>query len=589
MPYRIERSLTRGGFLCRITLICTTLLFVSACGGGSDGNAPPVGDNTPPDSGEAQTDRTPPSPPTSLAGAATSPSEINLSWSGATDNVAVAGYKVYRGGVVIATVTNASHTESGLTASTQYCYDVSALDAAGNESAHSAQTCATTAALADTTPPTLTSTSPVDAAADVAVDVTLNAVFAEAMDAATLNTATFLLKDASDNPVSGTVTYTGATASFVSAEILAPRETYTATITVGAKDAAGNPLATNYSWTFETGLAAYEITAIDDDPADGDEVLFTLVTDLNEKGEIAGEAIRTSEDSEQESIAFLWREGRLIDLGALNTAVRESRAQGINDRSEAIGWSYPPENGRPGFLWREEKMSAIDLDDAYAINNAGQVVGYINRVQDAELISVPVAWNAGQITELRGLENPWNINDAGDIVGFSYVALQPQAALWRAGVVTHLGLLPGAFSSQAFDVNREGLIVGTNEFAPPAASSYERAFLWQSGDMMELPRLADDHSSSNAEGINDRGDVVGRSGADAFSATIWLDSEPHNLNDLIASDDPLKPYVTLLEAREINNRGQIIAQGTDSRRSGSFTGYLLTPKRALNAAANSQR
>ena len=36
-------------------------------------------------------------------------------------------------------------------------------------------------------------------------------------------------------------------------------------------------------------------------------------------------------------------------------------------------------------------MTAIGLEDAYAINNAGQVVGYVNRVAGAEVLSVAVA------------------------------------------------------------------------------------------------------------------------------------------------------------------------------------------------------
>ena len=63
--------------------------------------------------------------------------------------------------------------------------------------------------------------------------------------------------------------------------------------------------------------------------------------------------------------------------------------------------------------------------------------------------------------------------------------------------------------------------------------------------MIELPRVATNHTSSKAYGINDRGDVVGRSGASQFSATVWLDGEAYDLNELIASDDPLKQYITL--------------------------------------------
>ena len=50
-------------------------------------------------------DTTPPSTPTGLTATATSISQINLTWNASTDNVGVAGYKVFRNGNQIATPT----------------------------------------------------------------------------------------------------------------------------------------------------------------------------------------------------------------------------------------------------------------------------------------------------------------------------------------------------------------------------------------------------------------------------------------------------------------------------------------------------
>ncbi|KKT40126.1 MAG: Exoglucanase A [Candidatus Giovannonibacteria bacterium GW2011_GWA2_44_13b] len=86
-----------------------------------------------------------PSIPTGLIATAVSSSQINLSWTASTDNVGVAGYKVFRGGVQIAIViTGTSYQNTGLTASTIYSYTVSAYDAAGNNSAQSSSVSATT-------------------------------------------------------------------------------------------------------------------------------------------------------------------------------------------------------------------------------------------------------------------------------------------------------------------------------------------------------------------------------------------------------------------------------------------------------------
>jgi glucosylceramidase len=83
-------------------------------------------------------DTTPPSAPTGLTASGTTATSTTLSWGASTDNVAVTGYRLYRGGAQIGTTTGAtSLTDSGLTASTTYSYTVKAFDAAGNLSATS--------------------------------------------------------------------------------------------------------------------------------------------------------------------------------------------------------------------------------------------------------------------------------------------------------------------------------------------------------------------------------------------------------------------------------------------------------------------
>jgi hypothetical protein len=89
-------------------------------------------------------DTTAPSIPTSLITTATSTSQIKLTWTSSTDDVGMAGYKIYRNGAYLKSATTISTLDSGLTVSTQYCYQITAYDAAGNESAKCMQVCATT-------------------------------------------------------------------------------------------------------------------------------------------------------------------------------------------------------------------------------------------------------------------------------------------------------------------------------------------------------------------------------------------------------------------------------------------------------------
>jgi len=80
----------------------------------------------------------PPSVPTGLNAAALYSDHVNLAWIASTDNVAVTGYKVYRGGAYLGTSSGTSYTDVTVDYATNYSYTVSALDAAGNESSQSA-------------------------------------------------------------------------------------------------------------------------------------------------------------------------------------------------------------------------------------------------------------------------------------------------------------------------------------------------------------------------------------------------------------------------------------------------------------------
>jgi chitodextrinase len=84
------------------------------------------------------TDCTPPSTPTGLTSPAQTPTTIALSWAASTDNVGVAGYRVYRGATLIGSPTGTSFTDTGLSPSTAYTYTVAAYDTAGNPSPASA-------------------------------------------------------------------------------------------------------------------------------------------------------------------------------------------------------------------------------------------------------------------------------------------------------------------------------------------------------------------------------------------------------------------------------------------------------------------
>jgi hypothetical protein len=87
-----------------------------------------------------------PTVPADLSATAASSSQINVSWKASTDNVGVAGYRIYRNGGLIATTPSTSYSNTGLSSSTSYSYTIAAYDAAGNVSPMSASASATTLA-----------------------------------------------------------------------------------------------------------------------------------------------------------------------------------------------------------------------------------------------------------------------------------------------------------------------------------------------------------------------------------------------------------------------------------------------------------
>jgi hypothetical protein len=113
--------------------------------------------------------------------------------------------------------------------------------------------------------PSITFTDPANLAEDVALDKTVTAIFSEPMDAATLTTTTFTLKQGAVKII-GAVTSDGTSVSFNPNNNLLYGTTYTATITKGAKNATGKTLVADYVWTFTTNNMVPP-TVISTDPA----------------------------------------------------------------------------------------------------------------------------------------------------------------------------------------------------------------------------------------------------------------------------------------------------------------------------------
>ncbi len=170
-----------------------------------------------------------------------------------TGGAAVTGTVGYAVSGSVATFTPAA----ALAVSTQYTATITTgvQDLAGNVMASNYVWTFTTGATTVTTGPTVISTVPANLATGVATNQAVSATFSKAMNPLTISGTTFTLTGPGTTAVAGLVTYAGIgnTATFTPTAALAPSTLFTATITTGAKDLAGNALASNFVWTFTTG------------------------------------------------------------------------------------------------------------------------------------------------------------------------------------------------------------------------------------------------------------------------------------------------------------------------------------------------
>jgi hypothetical protein len=168
----------------------------------------------------------------------------------------VAGTVSYNAATFVATFT----PTSALAITTAYSATITTgvTDVAGNALASDFNWTFTTPVNCATAPPSVTIVTPPNGSASTCPNSAIvSATFSRAMNATTINTSTFTLSGPGGASVAGAVTYVAATdiATFTPSAALLPSTKYTATITTGAADTAGDTLAANFVWTFTTSVS----------------------------------------------------------------------------------------------------------------------------------------------------------------------------------------------------------------------------------------------------------------------------------------------------------------------------------------------
>jgi len=271
---------------------------------------------------------------------------------------------------------------------------------------------------------------------------------------------------------------------------------------------------------------------------------------------------------------------RLTDLGTVGGT--GSRGSAINASGEVTGFFETIDGLTHAFVW--DGTTTQDLgtlggssSEGRAINASGQVTGFAATAGDEA--SHAFLWDGTTMQDLGTLGGSFSagvdINDSGQVAGLSdTIDGDLHAFLWDGTTMQDLGTLGGSFS-ESVAINTSGQVTGR---ASPAGDEGFHAFLWDGTTMQDLGTLGGLNGIGNA--INSSGQVTGSAstapGDDVFHAFLWDGTTVQDLNALIDPADPLQPFVTLVGGVDINDLGQILANGFDSR-TGEGHAYLVSP------------
>jgi uncharacterized membrane protein len=297
----------------------------------------------------------------------------------------------------------------------------------------------------------------------------------------------------------------------------------------------------------------------------------------------------TLTDAQGQLHAYRWKAGQLELLPELSG--RQSEAFGVNDAGEVAGRSTTDKNDEtlspvelrgatPPVFFGPAGPQLItlihsDFDGwAYAVNNRRQVVGRGFAFHLPGFL--PFLWDDGVYhdlpdpPEMPTLGEALAINEPGQVVGFvvpfADATVPPRAIFWEGATSARLLLGPAGSSSTAYGINDTGFTVGSLTIDPATQQSVTYPVGWETARSGAATALAGSVPGT-AYAVNSQGVAVGTTAA---GATIFGLGEAFELLPRVTNGAGWQ----LTTARDINDNGLIIGTGLIN---GEARGFLLTP------------
>jgi probable HAF family extracellular repeat protein len=300
---------------------------------------------------------------------------------------------------------------------------------------------------------------------------------------------------------------------------------------------------------------------------------------INNIGDIVGRSRPAKPDGSNDTRSgFLYTNNQMLNLGNFGGSNTVARAS--NFSRQVVGYSRPTDStDYKAFLYERGQLKNLGtlgngkLSYAYGINNNGQVVGH-SHTNESGTTSQAFIYENETITGIGTLggssSGAFDINDQGVIVGTSTTAgpVEIQAFVYENGQMTNLGSLDGTGYSEARAINNNNQIVGNSL----SESGNYHAFMYENGVMNDLGSIEGD---SFAFDINMKGQVVGDYRSHLLESSghayVYEDGQMYDLTGLLSVSNQAKWELT--SAYGINDKGQIVGWG---KINGQTHAYLLT-------------